>query len=161
MTSQTFIFSAFSRGQDEMAVLVFCFLEQHVDGIARLDGDHTVLVAELVDIDHAFGLVSDIDDDFAVRNLQHFTFDDFAFGDIGVVRFQQLFVFRRGNEIFLCYVPSFDEALSIVGFHHDLVWFLLELVRFTGARSFRLRMDSGWVRFYKGGRTCKPLSYSI
>ena len=54
----------FFAREDDVAFAVFGALEQHVDGVARLNGNLTRLVDELVHGDDPLGLVTDVDDDF-------------------------------------------------------------------------------------------------
>ena len=57
-------------------------LEQHVDDVARLNGDLAVLVEEFADLDDAFGLITDVDDHFGGRHLEDGALDDLAFRDV-------------------------------------------------------------------------------
>ena len=53
--------------------------EQHVDGVAGLNGDVAVFVEELVNLDETFGLVADVHDDGGLGDLQDRALDDLAF----------------------------------------------------------------------------------
>jgi len=84
--------------EHDVAFAVFGALEQHVDRIAGLHSDLTVLVEEFADGDDAFGLVADVDYDFRAGDLEHCAFDDFTFRDVSeavIVNVQQLGVFLR------------------------------------------------------------------
>ena len=65
--------------QHDVAFTILGALEQHVDHVARLHGDVAVFVEELVNLDEAFGLVADVDDDGGFGDLQHGALDDLAF----------------------------------------------------------------------------------
>jgi hypothetical protein len=54
----------FFARENDVALTVFGALEQHVDGVARLDGNLAGLIDELVDGNDPFGLVADVDDHF-------------------------------------------------------------------------------------------------
>ena len=71
----------FAREHD-VAVAVFGALEQHVDRVARLDGDLAALVEELIDADDAFGLVADVDDHFGGGDFEHRALHHLAFRDV-------------------------------------------------------------------------------
>ena len=85
----------FFLGEDDVAFLVLGLLEEHVDGVAGLDGDLAGLVAELVEGDDPLGLVADVDDDLGLRDLQHDAPHDLAFGEVleaDVVHVEEAFV---------------------------------------------------------------------
>ena len=88
----------FFAREDDVAFAIFGPLEQHVDDVARLDGDFAVLVEELVDRDDAFGFVADVDDDFGGGDLENRALDDLAFRDVpeaAIVEIQQPGVLGR------------------------------------------------------------------
>ena len=81
-----------------MAVAVFRALEQHVDHVAGLHHHGAGLVEELVDRDHAFRLVADVDDDFVFRDFEDGPLDDLTFRDVSeavIVKVQEAGKFRR------------------------------------------------------------------
>src|SRR6185503_1622414 len=49
--------------EDDVAFTILGAFEQHVDHVARLDGDLAGFIEELVDLDETFGFVADVDDD--------------------------------------------------------------------------------------------------
>ena len=65
--------------EHDVAFAILGALEQHVDHVARLHGDLAVLVEEFVDLDEAFGLVADVDDDGGFGDLEDGALDDLAF----------------------------------------------------------------------------------
>ena len=84
--------------QHDVAFTILGALEQHVDDVAGLHGDLAGFVEELVDGDDAFGLVADVDDDFAVGDFENRALDDFAFRYIPeavIVKVQQAGIFLR------------------------------------------------------------------
>ena len=88
----------FFAREDDVAVAIFGALEQDVDDVAGLHGDLSGFVDELVDGDDAFGLVSDVDDDFGRGDFQDGALDDFTFRDVAeavIVKVQQARVFLR------------------------------------------------------------------
>ncbi len=72
----------FFAREDDVTFAVFGSLEQHVHDVAGLDGDFTVLVEELGNLNDAFGFVADVDDDFGRGHLENRPLDDLAFRDI-------------------------------------------------------------------------------
>ena len=92
----------FFAREDDVAFAVFGALEQHVDGVARLDGDLARLVDELVHGDDPLGLVADVDDHFRRGDFQDGALDDLAFRDVAeaaIVKVQKACVFLRINLI--------------------------------------------------------------
>ena len=71
--------------EDAQAVFVLAALEEDVDLVARLDPDRAVGLRELVERDHSFGLVADVDDDVVLADVDHAAFDDVAFFDVFVL----------------------------------------------------------------------------
>ena len=69
-------------GEDDVAVAVLGLLDEDVDGVAGLDRDLAVLVAELLERDHALGLVADVDDDLALGDAQHDAPHHLALGEV-------------------------------------------------------------------------------
>ncbi len=63
-------------GEDTLSLFVFALFEEHVDDVAGLDGDLTVFVGELVDVDAAFGFEANIDEDILLADLQNATVGD-------------------------------------------------------------------------------------
>ena len=72
----------FFAREDDVSFPVFRALEQHVDDVAGLHRHFAVLVEELVDLNDAFGLVSDVDDHFRRSDLENRSLDDLAFRDV-------------------------------------------------------------------------------
>src|SRR5437868_3777504 len=72
----------FFAREDDVSFPVFRALEQHVDDVAGLHRHFAVLVEELVDLNDAFGLVSDVDDHFRRSDLEYRSLDDLAFRDV-------------------------------------------------------------------------------
>ena len=71
----------FAREHD-VTVAIFGALEQHVDRVARLHGHFAALVEEFVDADDAFGLVTDVDDNFRRRDFEDCPLHHLAFRDV-------------------------------------------------------------------------------
>ena len=68
--------------EHDVAVAILGPLEQHVDGVARMDHRIAVLVVELRQRDQAFRLVADVDDHLGVGHPEHGALDDLALGDV-------------------------------------------------------------------------------
>src|SRR5262249_38395718 len=83
--------------ENGVAFLVFEALDQHVDFVARLDGQVAGAVGELFAGDDAFGLVPDVDHHVLVGDADDGAADDFAFL-FGSSLFA-LVVFARGLEV--------------------------------------------------------------
>ena len=74
-------------------------VDHHVDGVARLERDRAIRLAQLLNGDNAFELVSDVDDDFRGRDFDDVALEQLAFRgrrQMAVV-FDEMFeiVFRR------------------------------------------------------------------
>jgi hypothetical protein len=81
-----------------MAFTIFRAFQQHIDDIAGLHGYLSALVEKFVDGNDSLGLVTDINDDFAVGHFQNRALDDFAFCYIPeavIVKVQKAGVFLR------------------------------------------------------------------
>ena len=104
----------FFAGEDDVAFAVFGALEQDVDDVAGLHGDFAGLVEELGNLDDAFGLVADVDDDFRRRHLENGALDDLAFRDVPeavIVDVQQPGVFVRIDLVVVVARPRFQRVL--------------------------------------------------
>ena len=82
-------------GEDHVAVAVLGLLDQDVDRVAGLDHDLPGLVAELLERDHALGLVADVDDHLGLGDPQHDAPHHLALGEVAeadVVHVEELLV---------------------------------------------------------------------
>src|SRR5262249_48611813 len=78
--------------------------QQHVNHVSDADRELACGVSELFDGNHSFGLVTDVDDDVRLGNLQYRSLHDFAFCKLaGAVLIQKLLV------VFL-FLPSFLDS---------------------------------------------------
>jgi hypothetical protein len=68
-------------GERKEAVLVLDALEEHEDFVADLDVVVSLRTLEFADVDLAFGLVSDVDEDLVLADRDDASQDDFTFGD--------------------------------------------------------------------------------
>ena len=106
----------FFARQDDVAFAILGALEQHVDDVALLDGDFAVLVEELADRDHAFGLVAHVHDHFGGGHLEDRALDDLAFRDVseaGIVDVQQLGVLGGIELVVVFPYPGFQSAAAL------------------------------------------------
>ena len=92
-------------GQDDVAVLVFRALEQHVHGIALLDRDLAGEVGELGQRDDALRLVADVDDHFRGRDRENAAADDLSLLQVleGVLVLGQKVFVLLGRQFLLCF----------------------------------------------------------
>src|ERR1043165_1890580 len=107
----------FTREHD-VALAIFGALEKHVDDVARLHGDFTVLVEELVNLNDAFRFVADVDDHFGRGDLENRPLDDLAFRDVpeaAIVGIEQPCVFFR-IDLLVVFAWSGFEPAAITGF---------------------------------------------
>src|SRR5262249_6259170 len=135
--------------QHAEAVLVLAALEEDVDLVALLDADRAIGLRELVERDRPLALVTDVDDDIVLADVDDLALDDVAFLDdvslrllleergeaLGVVRGGVLVVVARGahrNHAVSCPCrgPNKRHGLSICPAARSLV---------AGPRFFR-----GW-----------------
>ncbi len=79
ISSHTFRRSAFSFERTHRPSSFSRLSRKHVDDVARLDADGAVRLNELVERDRAFRLVTNIDDDVVLADLDHRPFDDVPF----------------------------------------------------------------------------------
>src|SRR5258706_5064434 len=103
----------FFAREDDVAFPIFRPLEQDVDDVARLHGDLTVLVEELVDLDDAFRFVTDVDDHFGRGDLENRPLDDLAFRDVpeaAIVGIEQPCIFFRIDLLVVLAWSGFEPA---------------------------------------------------
>ena len=108
----------FFAGQDDVAFAILGALEQDVDDVAGLHGDLAALVEELGELDDAFGLVADVDDDFRRRDLENGALDDLAFRDVAeavIVDVEELGVLVRIDLVVVVARPRFQRVLVGAG----------------------------------------------
>src|SRR5712672_2183363 len=107
----------FFAREDDVAFPIFGTLEQDVDDVAGLHGDLAGLVEELVDLDDAFGFVTDVDDHFGRGDFENRPLDDLAFRDVpeaAIVGIEQPCVLFR-IDLLVVFARSGFEPAAIAG----------------------------------------------
>ena len=126
----------FFAREDDVAAVVFQTLDEHIELVARLDGDLAVIAGDFVDRQNAFGFVADVDDDFGAEDFQDTPADDVALGEVRhfpVVHVEQL-VHAEAFQI-VCLPPFLErlfQVLRIVTRRHE-TGYLLEFRAHTPA----------------------------